>query len=453
MAAEGKASGALAFFKGMHAVFQAAPTLKLFLATYLVNGVLGGLLVTVLPLYFLDRGMTFLQIGGIYSIMAVVAIGVQLLSGRYHRFFGRPQVVLAFVFVSVLTFPGYLWVHTPLEFLGLTAIASLAGAAAGPGMQVLMAESAPRNVRATVFSYFGLTKGWSHAVGLVIGGLLLVWGYSMVFVLGGLLSLASFLALLVLLIAGRGDGQRRSKPLDDEERRLAAAIRSMKSEIRPLGTKLKRSRGQLEAAQPVPRQAVRNIRWASLYLFLFGLSVAVYPVYFPRYLITQGLSVQWVGIVAASSWVAFGLAQPFGAKYADRTGRHKTVLVASLLAASLFNLLLASTALPWIIVSWILLGVADGIGRPVTAALIIDSTPPRNRGRAFGWSEASITLSGIVAPYSLAFLIMAYDIATALSLISLTLILAAVPPMFMKPPTAESASTPTPPTGAQGGTA
>ncbi len=434
------------FWVEMRDVLRRAPRLKLFLAVYLISGILGGLLVTVLPLFFLDRGMTFLQVGGIYSLMAVVAIVVQLLAGRHHRFFGRPAVVLGFVFVSVLTFPAYLLVHTPLQFLALAAAGSLSGAASGPGLQVLMAEVAPRNVRATVYAYFGLTKGWSHALGLVVGGLMLASGYRFVFLLGGLLSFASFLSLLALMVAGRHGGAGvgagasvgggvRAGPLAGsglEERRLATEIRSMRASMRPVGTRLKRIRSRLLSTQPIPVQAGRNVRWASLYLFLFGLSVAVYPVYFPRYLVLQGLSVQWVGIVAASSWVAFGLAQPFGARYADRTGRHKLVLVSSLVAAAFFNLLMATTSLPWIIVSWILLGLADGLGRPVTAALIIDSVPPLQRGGAFGWSEASITASGIIAPYALAFLIMSHGIAFALALVSGTLLLAAVPPLLMQ---------------------
>ncbi|HSG50044.1 MAG TPA: MFS transporter, partial [Longimicrobiales bacterium] len=179
--------------------------------------------------------------------------------------------------------------------------------------------------------------------------------------------------------------------------------------------------------------AVRNLRWAVLYLFLFGVSLSVYPVYFPRHLVDLGLPVHLVGVASAASWVAFGLSQPVGARYADRTSRHKPLLVASLLVAAALNLFMAlASSLWWVLGAWVLLGFADGLGRPATLSLIASSTPAPHRGHAFGWTNATVTASGVVAPFALAFLVMAHGIAAGLLAVTATIVLAALPPLLIR---------------------
>lgn len=415
-------------------VFKETPELKGLLAANLLSAFLAGILIPVMPLFLLSRGFSLLQLGGLFSMVALSTLGVQLIAGRYHRFFGRREVVLGLLFFPVVLFPMYLWVQTPLQFLGLSAASSIASAAAGPGLQVLMAEIAPARSRATVFAYIGTAWSFSYAMALIVAGLLLGIGYAAVFYVGSLLSMLSFLITATFVLRDRTRRKRLADPrrLGEAERALHFETVRLEKEVRRWRVDVGRGIAGVLKLLPAPKQAVRNLRWASLHTFLFGISVAIYPVYFPIYLRQLGLPVEWLGLVIASSWLTFGLCQPFGARYADKSGRHRTVIFWSLLAAAALNFVMAEGSLLWVVVAWVLIGIADGLGRPVTSALFVLGVPPTSRGQVFGWTGASNTLARIMAPFGLALLIRGKGIAFGLHVVTFTILAAAVAALFIE---------------------
>jgi MFS family permease len=137
-----------------------------------------------------------------------------------------------------------------------------------------------------------------------------------------------------------------------------------------------------------------------------------------------------VGAVVAASWVTFGLCQPLGARYADRTGRHRVLIVASLVVAGALSLAMGLVSLPWMIVAWVLLGIADGIGRPLTSALVVDCCQGAARANAFGLMAATDTAARIVAPLALAVVIQAYGLPAGFLAAGLV-VLASIPPLLL----------------------
>ena len=174
------------------------------------------------------------------------------------------------------------------------------------------------------------------------------------------------------------------------------------------------------------RTATRNLRLASLHLLLFGLALAIYPVYFPLYLLGHGLPMAWMGVVIAASWVAFAVCQPLGARLADRVGL-KMLIVGSVVLAAAFNALIALSLLPWVVASWVLLGAADGLGRPVVRALVGQQVAQAGRVTAYAWTQGAGATARIVAPYGLALAIGGRGIGFGLLLVAGIVLLSAVP--------------------------
>lgn len=418
-------------------VLRETPRLRILLAANLISQFNAGLLIPVLPLFLLDRGLSILQLGAAFSLVAVCAVAVQVLAGRHQRVLGRPEVVVGLLLLSVLVFPAYLYVESVPAYFLLSALGSIASAAASPGLMVLVAQAAPREDRATVFGWLGMAASFAYAAALVLGGFLLAVGFVAVFVVATALSFSAFLVLATFVLGTREARARRPKDLTPEEREAWQAVADARGGLVAWSNRLTHARAGLEV-RTAPPAAAANVRWAALHLFLFGASLAVYPVYFPRHLVEAGLPLAWLGVAIASSWITFGLAQPFGARFADRTGRHRQLIVTSLLVAALLNLVLAKGSLVWILVAWVLLGIADGIGRPVTQALIVESVQTHGRGRAFGWTEAAQTAARVAAPLALAFVVTAQGIGAALVVVASVVALAVLPLLLVRPLQAET---------------
>jgi MFS family permease len=434
-----------AFASDAGAALRESPGLRFLLAMNLLASFLAGLLIPVLPLFLVDRGFSLLQLGGLFSLVALSTLAVQALAGRWHRVLGRRGVVVALQGLTVVTFPAFLFVTTPLELVLVTGLASFAGGASGPGLATLLAEAAPVGRQASLFAYFGVVGSLSYAGAVVVGYALSDTSYAAVLFLGTALALLSVLLMGSLLFRDRLTGQaaRLRRALTPEERALQRSAARGLALARASAMDLGAARLGLEGRLPQPRQAARNVRWACVHLLLFGFALAIYPVYFPLHLLDLGLPRAWGGVVIAASWVTFALAQPFGGRFADRTGKHRQLIVACLAAAAVLNLVLATGPLAWVVAAWVLFGIADGLGRPVTMALIASSVPASGRASAFGWTQAAMTAARVAGPFAIAFAIQARDIGFGLLLVTALIAAAALPMARLRPlPPASNAPRP-----------
>lgn len=362
------------------------------------------LMLPAMPPYLLERGFTFAQLGAAFSALALALLLANWAATRPGSPLGRPGVVLALLWVPVAVYPLYLWVDSPPGFMALMALSGLCTAAAGPGVQAMLAEAAGERAMAAAFAHWGLMTSLAHAAGLVLGGVLLAASFRAVFLGATALSL---LAALSGLAVG-----------------LPAARRSPRDE---LASRLQRHRQTLSARLPLGRGAGRDVALVAAYMFLFTASLAVYPVYLPAHFLASGVPPEWLGVAVASSWVAFGAIQVVGARWADRTGRHRLLIAGSLAVSAVLNLALAAPSLPLMLAAWVLLGASDGFGRPVTGAVVSRSLPAAHRARAFAWVGMAASLAGVLAPYGLATLAGSGGLPAMLAATSVLLLVAMVP--------------------------
>lgn len=111
---------------------------------------------------------------------------------------------------------------------------------------------------------------------------------------------------------------------------------------------------------------------------------ALLPV-LPLYVAEHGIDVQTYGLITAAWAIAKLFSEPFFGYVADRTGRHKLLMVTGLVLLAIFMLLpLAFTSATALFVLRLLAGAAAGMYDPAARGIIVDSTDEGERGQAFG---------------------------------------------------------------------
>ncbi|GEM_PF-3733033 len=424
--------------------WRRSPGVRHVLVVNVVSAFNAGLLIPILPLFLISKGFSLLQLGGIFVAVGVGALVVQLVAGRFPRAFGNPVLVMALAFVPALTTPLYLLAQTPLQFVGLAALGSFAGAASAPGVSALIAQAAPVEGQARVFAYLGMLTGFAYAAAILVAYSLASKGFGPVFALATLVSLGVLgLTGWVLWRAHAATPRSRAQrdALTQDERQafddLAAARKGALASLHDL------QRARQGLVRRLPLGTGRNVALLSTHLFLFGLSLAIYPIYFPIYLQQRGLPPAWIGPVIAASWIAAALFQLAGPTLAARTGRPRAVIVASLLACAALNVVMGFAPLALIISAWVVFGVVDGVGRPLAMAMVAQNASPAGPLASFSWTEAATSAARILAPYALALVVKrGGDLAMGFNYVALAVLASALPFLFLAVPRRAPAAQP-----------
>ncbi|MCA9053056.1 MAG: MFS transporter [Planctomycetaceae bacterium] len=146
----------------------------------------------------------------------------------------------------------------------------------------------------------------------------------------------------------------------------------------------------------LPRN-VRLLGWASLLNDIA--SEMVYPL-LPQFLITVlGGTRMHLGVIEGIAESTASLLKLWSGALSDRLGRRKQLVVAGYSVACLVRPVMAMISAPW---QLFLLRTTDRVGKGIRTsprdALIADSTPPDQRGRAFGFHRAMDHLGAAIGP-------------------------------------------------------
>ena len=111
---------------------------------------------------------------------------------------------------------------------------------------------------------------------------------------------------------------------------------------------------------------------------------ALLPV-LPLYVADHGIDVPTYGLITAAWAIAKLFSEPLFGYLADRTGRHKLLMVSGLILLAVFMLLpLIFTSAAALFVLRLLAGASAGMYDPAARGVIVDSTDEGERGEAFG---------------------------------------------------------------------
>lgn len=424
-----------------------------------------GLLGPLVPLYLTGRGYSYQEIGLLGTAAGLAAASAMLFGGRLSDRFGRKPVVVSSLAFSSIILPFYLVLDRLIELAALQLMRGASSSLAGPAMSALMADISPRKGRATVFSVFGATTTAVMSLGLVLSGVLATLSYSYAFFIAAGIMLFSTLLLAVRMrepsrIAASGkssspapDGPKRvSEAHPKREAHIVGASAANPDELNPTARVLdgrtaifyvvaiRRSgdvgppsrssalsmRPAAGAIGPAKPKAVSGERGLYAFNFFFAFALAVYPVFFPLYLASIGVPLATIGAVVAVSWLTFAIAQPVGGRLSDRLGIRKSIILPSLAGVAGLNLVMGlSGNLALVVLAWALIGVGDGLARPVTAAMVADMVAPEKRGRAYGNIGAASAVAAVIAPAAWGSISQLFGLSTAIALVSLPFILAA----------------------------
>src|SRR5512140_3109798 len=138
---------------------------------------------------------------------------------------------------------------------------------------------------------------------------------------------------------------------------------------------------------------------AAVSLFTDASSEMIYPL-LPAFLTaTLGASAAWVGVVEGAADATAALLKLASGWWSDRVRKRKPLIVAGYALASLLRPLVAVASAAWQVLA---IRVGDRVGKGIRGAprdaMIADSVPPSERGRAFGVQRAGDHAGAFIGP-------------------------------------------------------
>ena len=147
-------------------------------------------------------------------------------------------------------------------------------------------------------------------------------------------------------------------------------------------------------------EARMNVNYLAALDFIVSLGFGLIFPLFPVYATNLGASALEIGIIFAAFVLTRALFSPTFGNLSDRVGRKRLILVGS----SLYVVFAIWFTIPetWIglVVVRGFQGVASAMVWPVSEALIIDSTPPNERGAAMGKIVMASNLGFVIGPFA-----------------------------------------------------
>ena len=283
---------------------------------------------------------------------------------------GRRPIILLSLAAYALAFSGYLFAASAWLLILLRGLAGLFTAGLVPAMTSSVGDLASEKQRAQWIGIVngGASGGW--IAGPVLGGLLYDrFGYAVPFAAAMTMALAALL-LAVFLIP---ETQRPSARLDRP---------------RPAWTL------RFQGLHALPTLTL-------LMLISFGVMFA-WAFIEPRFMFYAYDDLGWTSSQLGLVMSTFGLACAVGqfslGQLSDRVGRKPVLVLGLALFAAQFVGLVIFREVSWIVVSFLLAGLGNGLFDPALSAHILDITPPEHTARIMGLKGTVGSLGNMLGP-------------------------------------------------------
>ena len=316
-----------------------AITALLHVITYLLN--------TQLPLHIVALGGSHAQIGWLFAVATGVAMVLRPQVGGWTDRYGGRVVMLPGAGVLVVTILALNLAATPLAFIVLMAGLGIANALLSTTGSIVVAGESPADRRGESLALYYVASSVGVALGPAVGFALAE--------IGGIALNFAVVAALALLVTA-----------------LVVWLRTAPGDATAPGG----------IGPPWSRHAVP----ASIALIVITLGAATVYAFLPLHAAAAGLGhVAWFFPLMSGCTIVCRLLLR---RASDRFGRVR-VLAPALVAITLGQVVLAAPpTVPSLVLGAALLGCGNSMLYPTLVALIVDRTPPAERGRAIG------TLSG-----------------------------------------------------------
>lgn len=351
-----------------------------------------GILSVVIPLYSYGLGADSLTVGLIISAHAIAHILASPLWGKASDRVGRKRSLGIGMLLSSVTIPLYPFMNDPGFFVVVSFLRGLTDASFWIVPWALLADLyAPQEI-GKVFGKVGMIQGVGFIIGPFLGGFLVgQLDYPSIFYISS--ASAFFTALLVFFGLHEKSRVLTRKSKDSSEIQLESGAIARKS------------------------LAIAYVDTALSGLFL-GVINSHFIIHANEILREEYL----VGLLLTSYYFAETFIQPLAGRLSDIFGRHRTILLAFIMCATGFLALLAPPSFVSFLIAGVIVGVGVGILYIAPSALVMDITPPSQRGLIIGFYSTvwgigfflGPLLGGVAAIYSVSAPYMLSTIASAM---------------------------------------
>lgn len=388
---------------GMVAAVRSNPTLTAVSAEGFLTRLGFGMAGFAIPLYALALGMSFTEIGLLYTLRTTTTLLVKPLMGWGADRFGRkPTLVIA---VALRCLVGLLLVFATAQW-HLFAIRILQGvmsAARDPSASALIAEHGDKRRMASAFAWYSTARDLGRTLGIAAAGLLIgaTESYQVVFLVAFLTSCAALVTVIRYVRESPAVGAQAAAPETGRAQTPDDALSSEPSEMPFVITpKPSADRDGAVSAAPSGLPYRRLLPYAGFGLMVAGsaeMLKGIYPILATEW---AGLTPAQAGLTVAASSVAFLIAGPLFAWLSDNVSRKLALgsRSAANVLSSLMYMLLPNFA------GFTFARVVDDTGKaafkPTWGAVLaeVSEADPRRRARALTFVDTASTSGEIVAP-------------------------------------------------------
>ena len=284
--------------------------------------------------------------------------------------FGRRPIILLSLTAYVCAFGGYLFASSAWPFILLRGLAGVFTAGLVPAMTSIVGDTASEHRRAQWIGIVmgGASVGW--ILGPILGGLLYDrYGYVVPFAASIAIELGALLLALFLV----------------PETHIPSA--------HPAGLQLAWG-GGFQALSALPR-------FYLLMLISFSVMFA-WAFIEPQFYFYVYDDLTWTSSRLGFAMSSFGVACMFGelalGQLSDRLGRKPVLVLGLALFSAQFIGLVIFRDATWLVVSFILAGLGNGLFDPALSAHILDITPPEHTARMMGLKSTAGSLGNMLGP-------------------------------------------------------
>ncbi len=347
--------------------------LYLVLAIYSLNI---GIIVTIVPLYSSRLGADEVAVGFVVSAYAVAYVVASPLWGKASDFLGRKLALglgMLGCSLSAFLFP---LAGDPSQLMVIRLFHGLVDAAFWIVPTIIVTDLCVPVERGTALGKVGTFQGLGFIVGPFLGGLLLEQlNYPSVFYICSVLALST--ALMVFI--GLHDARAQKSPLRED--------------AGSSGTNQSPMQGRLRVREGGRRFAIGYLQ-TILSATFFGVIVSHFVLHASEVVGQEYL----VGLLLTSYYIVETFVQPLVGRLSDTLGRHRAILLAFLLCALGFFMLIFSPSLVLFLMAIVIIGGGIGGLYVSLTAFLMDLASRDQRGLIAGMQNLTWGIGYFLGP-------------------------------------------------------
>ena len=353
------------------------PLMRWFMLAMVMANIASSMYAFLLPIYISELGASVAQVGLVFSLTSIAALGLQVLGGWISDSIGRLRAIAIGSVGGIIGFAAMLVAPTWQWMVLAISISQIPYALVGPSFGAFIAENSTKENRGRVYGITDAIFQITGVIGPPVGGLLAGrYGFQMMLLVAA--SLYGIAAALRIWMA------RTMKSTADEGRDHLTPATLLPS--------LKKVAAMIFGGGVVTwifiTDGVRDTA--------FRLSGELQPLYLER---IGGITVEQIGILGSLFSLAMMFVPVLSGRLSDRFGERVPITGGFLMVFLAFMIFLNVSTFIGFAVTWVVFGLGVGVLSPAYQSLISKVVPHSSLGVFSGLFFSSIGLISLPAPW------------------------------------------------------